>query len=155
MTTYAKNTSVSVAKSRDEIERTLQRYGAQKFAYGWDDDTGHAVIMFEAMARRIRFTLPLPDKNSREFTHHSRGRRDPDVQERMWEQACRQRWRALVLIIKAKLEAVQSGIVAFEDEFLAHTMLPSGETFGEWARPQVDAVYAGGGMPALLPGSGD
>lgn len=36
--------------------------------------------------------------------------------------------------------------------FLAHIMLPSGGTFGEWARPQLAAVYAQGSMPALLPG---
>jgi hypothetical protein len=35
---YAENTSVSVESSRGEIERTLQRYGAASFAYGWDQE---------------------------------------------------------------------------------------------------------------------
>lgn len=53
-----------------------------------------------------------------------------------------------------KLEAVAAGITTFEDEFLAHTLLPNGATVGEWAAPQIEAVYADGGrhMPALLPG---
>jgi hypothetical protein len=33
MTRYAADTSVSVEKSRMEIERTLARYGADAFAY--------------------------------------------------------------------------------------------------------------------------
>lgn len=41
---YAQNTEVSVEKSRAEIERTLQRYGATKFMYG--SDTNRAVIAF-------------------------------------------------------------------------------------------------------------
>jgi hypothetical protein len=35
------------------------------------------------------------------------------------------RWRALLLMIKAKVEAVESGVVTFEDEWLAHFVLPS------------------------------
>ena len=35
------------------------------------------------------------------------------------DQACRQRWRALLLVIKAKLEAVTAGISTVETEFLA------------------------------------
>lgn len=31
---YAENTSVSSEKSRAEIERTLQKYGADQFMYG-------------------------------------------------------------------------------------------------------------------------
>ena len=66
------------------------------------------------------------------------------------EQAQRQRWRALLLVIKAKLEAIEAGIATFEDEFLAYTMLPSGETVGEWVSPQLDKVYEKGVMPATL-----
>jgi hypothetical protein len=148
--TYAQKTEVPVDRSRGEIERILQRYGCTSFAYGWDQHG--AVIQFEAQARRVKFVLPLPNPNERRFTHHSRGMRTPDAQQKEYEQATRQRWRALALVIKAKLEAVEAGITTFEDEFLAHTMLPNGQTVGEWAGPQVDAVYLGGGMPALLPG---
>jgi hypothetical protein len=66
------------------------------------------------------------------------------------EQACRQRWRALALAIKAKLEAVEAGITSFEDEFMAHIVLPDGSTFGRWARPQIAKVYEENTMPSLL-----
>jgi hypothetical protein len=84
--------------------------------YGWQD--GSAVIAFRANDRRVRFMLPLPDRNAKEFTHHDRGPRQFEAAERLYEQAIRQRWRALALVIKAKLEAVEAGISEFEDEFL-------------------------------------
>ncbi len=152
MSQYAANTSVSVENSRAEIERTLTRYGAESFMYGWDQ--GHSVIQFVAEGRRIRFVLSLPDKASPEFTRHSRGTRTEEAAYKAWEQACRQRWRALALCIKAKLEAVESEISTFEDEFLAHTVLPDGTTAGEWLGPQLAEVYRTGTMPSLLPALG-
>lgn len=149
MPRYAATTQVSSNKSRDEIERTLARYGADQFMYGWQD--GSAVVAFRANERRVRFLLPLPDRNSPTFTRHSKGLRDASAAERLYEQATRQRWRALALVIKAKLEAVEAGISEFEDEFLAHVMLPTGQTVGEWMRPQVAEVYLTGHMPPMLP----
>jgi hypothetical protein len=148
VSTYASSTGVSVESSKAEIERTLQRYGASSFMSGWDADC--AVLGFVIADRQIRFVLTLPDRNDREYTQHSRGRRTPEAAFKAWEQACRQRWRALSLVIKAKLEAVESGITSIEDEFLAHTVLPNGSTMGEWARPQMARVYETGEMPASV-----
>jgi len=67
MSRYAQNTDVTVDKSRSEIERTLQRYGADQFVYAWNA-TG-AMLAFRAHGRHIKFALPLPDRESREFTH--------------------------------------------------------------------------------------
>lgn len=148
---YAENTTVSSDRSRAEIEKTLSRYGADSFIYGWDQQ--RAVVGFVLQGRQIRFYLPMPDRTSREFTHTpTRGlKRTSAQQEEIYDQAVRQRWRALALVIKAKLEAVESGIVDFEDEFLSHIMLPNGTTVGDWARPQVEKAYDTGQMPSLLP----
>lgn len=150
--TYADKTSVSVESSRAEIERTLQRYNAESFAYGWDQQ--RALIEFTHEGRRIRFVLSLPDKNSPEFllTPARKNERHPDDAHKVWEQACRQRWRALSLVIKAKLEAVEAEITTIEDEFMAHIVLPDGTTFGSWAKPQIAKVYENNAMPALMPG---
>lgn len=149
MSRYAATTDVSSSRSRDEIERTLTRYGADQFMYGWQDRA--AVVGFRMNGRRIQFVLPLPDRQSPEFTMHTKGRRDATAAVRLYEQSCKQKWRALALVIKAKLEAVESGISEFDDEFLANIMLPGGGTVGEWMRPQVDEAYRLGTMPTLLP----
>lgn len=152
MARYAAGTEVSSDRSRSEIERTLRRYGATAFAYGWQGE--RAVIQFEANGRRIRFELPMPDRDDPEFTMTPTGReRSESAAEQAWEQAGRQRWRALALAVKAKLEAVESGIATFESEFLAYTVLPDNQTVGEHLLPQLEAVYSTGEMPALLPGT--
>ena len=112
-----------------------------------------AVGRFRMKQRQIKFTLPLPSRDDPVFTMTptKRNRRSEDGIAAAYEQAVRQRWRALLLAIKAKLEAVETGITEFDDEFLAHIMLPSGETFGQWAKPQLQVAYDQKQMPGLLP----
>lgn len=148
---YAKDTSVPAERSRTEIERTLSRFGADQFVYGWDRDD--AVVQFRYNMKVVRFSLPLPAKDDRRFTHTpSRGTpRDSDAALREWEKATRARWRSLALIIKAKLIAIEDGITEFEAEFLAQIVLPTGETVGGWVLPQVERAYELGEMPPALP----
>ncbi len=150
MSRYAADTSVSSERTRAEIETTLRRYGATSFMYSSSPD--RAVVAFEASGRRVKFELPMPDPSSREFTHGPQKDlpRTPAQARDAWEQACRSRWRALALCIKAKLEAVEVGITVFDAEFLAHIVLPGGETVAQRAIPAIDEAYAGRPLPPLL-----
>lgn len=152
---YAKDTQVSVDRSKAEIERILEKYGAQGFVSGWSG--GRAVIGFAMHGRQVRFVLPLPDKTSDKIRmarpSASGGgwtEASPEVQRSRYEQELRQRWRALALAIKAKLEVVETGITSFEKEFLAHISLPNGESVGDWIAPQLQNAYEKGHMPPLL-----
>jgi hypothetical protein len=151
---YAEKTTVAAEQSRSEIERILTRYGADSFMYGWTDEG--AVVAFRARGRHVKFVVGMPDRNDPAFTSYKRGQygavqqRTADAAEKLWEQATRQRWRALALVIKAKLEAVAAGISTFEAEFLANTMLPDGRTVDEWIQPQMSEAYASGAMPATI-----
>jgi len=156
MARYASNTKVSSEKSRNEIERTLQRYGASGFGFWLEDDK--ALVQFTIENLKIAFNLPMPDRKSEEFTmssHVNDWQRKPlaaDTAHKRWEQACRQRWRALSLVIKAKLEAIDSGISTFQEEFMAHIMLPDGVTVGEKLVPGLTQLRETGQMPKLLTG---
>lgn len=144
---YASETTVSAEKSRAEIEMILRRYGADRFMSGYDGR--QAMVAFEAEGRRVKFVLPLPQVE--EFALSEKGRRrNREQMEAAYEQEIRRRWRALALAIKAKLEVVATGISSFEDEFMAHIMLPDGSTVGAWMRPQLENVYLTGKMPPLL-----
>lgn len=145
---YAAETSVPVERSRAEIEATLERYGAD--AFGYSTEAGRATVAFRIQGRHVRFILLLPDRADKAFTHSSRGPRPADVALKAWEQACRQKWRALNLVVKAKLEAVAAGITTVEDEFLAHTVLADGRTVGEQIQPQLTEHYRIGGPSALM-----
>lgn len=154
MTRYAADTTVTADRSRAEIERILERYGAVAFMYGWDGTK--AQLSFDIEGRRYRIALPLPDKAAPEFTRTPKTRelRAPDAARAAWEQATRQRWRALALWIKAVLEASESGITTLAEAMQPFIVLPNGMTAGQWLGPQIAAVYATGAMPALLPDLG-
>lgn len=150
--TYAQDTKVTSDKSRTEIERTLRRYGADEFQYGWN--ATEARVGFAIANRRVLFRLPMPDRNHRDFTLTPTGReRSYTAAEAEYEQAVRQRWRALALVIKAKLEAVEAGITTVEQEFLAHILLPDGTTVGENVAPRLALAYETNQTPALLAGA--
>jgi hypothetical protein len=154
MAHYAETTEVPIDRSRAEIERTLERYGATAFMYGWD--TRRAAISFDVAGRRYRIVLPLPEKNDRAFTHSPTGReRTSNSASAAFEQARRQRWRALALWIKAVLEAAEAGIISIEEALLPFVVLPNGQTAGQWLAPQIAQAYRIGNMPAFLQLSSD
>lgn len=152
MSRYAQDTRVPADRSRDEIEKTLIRYGATGFGYSWDkrevaidpipargpktEVRMFAMIVFYFKTRHVRLDLPMPTE--REVGTVTKA-----------EQATRQRWRALLLVIKAKLEAVESGISTLEHEFLANIVTESGRTIGEIITPRIsEAVESGRLLPA-------
>ena len=104
MPKYATETGVPICQTKTEIERTLERYGATAFGYGTKGN--RATIVFELAGRPVQITLTMPDPDEREFTHTPAGHARATTQAQVaYDQACRQRWRALALVIKAKLEA--------------------------------------------------
>ena len=93
MSRFAENTTVTSHKSREEIERTLSRYGADQFMYG--ADINKAVVAFRMCERHVKFLIPLPARNERRFTHTLARdiERSPAQAEAEYEKAVRQRWR--------------------------------------------------------------
>jgi hypothetical protein len=109
---YADKTKVPVERSRASIERVLSNYGATSFIYGWNrrkDGTEEVVISFILSERKVQLIVPMPGSEAEK----------------------RQRWRAALIVIKAKLEAVQSGIGTLETEFLANIVMRNGRTIGD------------------------
>lgn len=129
---YAEDTKVPVERSRMEIEHLLAKAGADQFLSGWEHEK--AMIGFRISGRYVRMYLPLEAK----------ARQNPD-------QVARSRWRALGLVLKAKLEAVNVGIVTLEEEFLAHIVMPDNRTIGSHVLPRIAEAYKTGKLPALLP----
>ena len=104
---YTQRTKVPVVQSRRQLEDYLQRQGAHGFASAWDTEGDTIEFLWKAQSRagqtdhhyRVRFRLPKSRRSDQEE---------------------RRRWRALLLVVKAKIEAVRTGIAIFEEEFLAH-----------------------------------
>lgn len=149
MTRYAEGTTVSPERSQAEIAELLRKYGATSFVSGFEDQ--RAMVAFRAHDRTVRFILDLPNAGDDEFSWTpTRQRRKPDAAAAAHEAEIRRRWRALALAIKAKLEAVATGIASFEDEFLAYTVLPDNTTVGQHVQAEIEAAWKAGRAPARL-----
>jgi hypothetical protein len=132
---YAQDTIVPVAKSRAEIEQLLERHKAKQYGTAVDYDQLLARVQFRLQDRIVRFVVALPDRKK--------------LTQQKYERAERQRWRALLLVLKAKLESVESSIETFEHAFLSQIVMPNDRTVAEIVLPQVAEVYKSGKMKAL------
>lgn len=129
---FAHKTKVPVDRSRAEVEKLIHRHGCTQYATAIDYSTGRARIQFRAYGRIVRIEMDIP-KN---------------------EQAVRVKWRALVLVLKAKLESVVSKISTFEEEFMPFIVLPDDRTVGQYMTPAIAQAYKTGKMPVALIGDG-
>lgn len=111
------NTNVSVGKTKEQIETLLQRVGAVGFQ--WNSglpelrDSENA-CGFEQITAGIRW-------HNRDLAFRLRI-------EFIGERRKRQCLRALYWYLKAKVEAIEFGIVDLEQEFMPYILAPSGET---------------------------
>jgi hypothetical protein len=140
---YAEKTAVPVERSRAEIERLLQKHRAMQYLTAVDHEGNRAIVQFKMCNRIVKFEVGLP----------ARPKDSASRSVREYEQAGRQRWRALLLVLKAKLEAIENRISTFDSEFLSHIVMPDGQTVGEYVVPQIEAAYASGKGVLMLPQS--
>lgn len=154
---YASRTAVPVTRSRAELDALLEKHGASRRALGHDEEAGFAFAVFEIQGRQVRLRVPLPRKTD----YPVKGQEPRDwhrlnLEERdSWRatqvaQLHRERWRQLLLLVKAKLEAVQLGLSTFEREFLADIFLANGRTVHEEISANIAQNYIEGGAPKLL-----
>lgn len=122
---YAEDTRVPVAQSRASIDAELKKVGATRIVTM--DEPLEAIVAFNLDLRLIKLQIAIPG--------------DANDQRR------RSIWRAVLLVVKAKIEAVEQGITTVEQEWLAHVLLPSGQTVGEWMEPQLELASDRGTMP--------
>jgi hypothetical protein len=156
MAKFAEGTEVSIESTRLQLEKLLRGYKARATAIFNSEDA--AAVCFEMHDRRVMFKLPLPNPKAKEFTHSKPGRNNPvkklseSAAAGRYDAACRRKWRALFMAIKAKLVSVEEGIETFEDAFLAHVVMPDGQTVGDHTRPKIASAYKENKMQPLLPG---
>lgn len=159
---YASGTTVPEEKSRAEIEQTIRKHLGRDADFSYGQTAGRAAIQFAAHGRQIKFELPLPTvTEGRERARDGRAPNKPPTAAQVdaWLDAeHRRRWRCMLLIIKAKFEAVamklelaetdEEKAQAFEQEFLACIVGSSGQTLYQ----AIQEAKVGG--QRLLPPSG-
>lgn len=151
---FAEGTDVPIERSRLELERVLKNAGASK--QGMFRDGDHAAVVFELRSRMVKLSIDLPSREVLEAAYEADGRgkgddRDYWVELKLNEEEKRL-WRVLVLVVKAKLEAVSIGLSTVEREFLADVVVKGGKTVGEILATELAQIYGGKNPPKLLLG---
>lgn len=147
---YAEGTSVPVERSRAEVERLLRKAGATGLISAWDDEDKVDRLVFRIDGRMVRLEVNRPTAS--DFAKTTTGRRRKrDASGDAAEREYQRRWRALVLLVKAKLEVIADGLSTIEREFLADMLLPNGSTLGEEMAPRLAQAYQTGAMDTRLP----
>lgn len=147
---YAEGTTVSVSRTREELEKYLVRRGATGFMSGWTAEQSQVAFIWKG--RHIRIDVPLLDQEDPRITHTDGGRRRTTAQHRAaYEKMQRERWRAVFLIVKAKVETIEIGASTLDQEFGMSYVMPDGSTVGEQVIPRINQAYETGRTPELLP----
>ena len=129
---YAATTGVASDQTRVHLESTLLRYGADSVGVITKRDA--AMVLFEFKGLGIRIEAPLPAREDFVTTGTGRERRG-EAADRAYDQAVKQRWRVLLLAIKAKLEVVECGISTVETEFMPFVVMKDGRTMAQHVLP--------------------
>jgi hypothetical protein len=141
---YAEGTTVPVERSRAEIDSLLTRAGATSTAILNDEENSRAVVGFTIKGARFRIELPLPTEVDARRIYSSRWTSGRVAQMR------RERWRALLQMVKMKIEVVRIGISTFEREFMADMVLPGGSTMYEAMGEAIRRGLDTSALPKLL-----
>lgn len=145
---YAETTTVPFDRSIAEIITLVKRRGAEQI--GQIEGADAYTIMFRLSDRMIKFVLPLPKLDDMpKFNGHSRPISAEERRAKL-DQAQRSAARALLLVIKAKLESVGSGIETIEQAFLAQVVLADGRTVHERIAAPIALEYQTGAPRAEL-----
>ncbi len=124
--TYAQDTNVPAYKSQAEVRQMLAKMGADQFALMEMD--GRVVMRFRV--RQTTYQIERPAL--------------PDIPKKSVEQRERAAWRALVLLVKAKMVAIDQGITTVEREFFADVVLRDGSKLIEHQESLIDWAYEDG-----------
>ena len=148
---FAEDTIVTVERSQEEAKKLLRKYGADQIRVTEASD--HTRLEFRLSEWVIRFDVSAPDPGDTSLEYTRSGQWRPVSQRAAARQReYQRRFRALILRLKAKLEAVSSDDVLVTEEFLGQIVIgPQGETIAELVVHQLEEAKQTGRVPELLP----
>lgn len=131
---YAEGTEVPVSRSHDQIKVELRRVGADQIGVMEGAGGVQAYLVFKIRDTMYRIT------NGE--VKVARGK-DP-------AREARRQWRAIVLLVKAKVVSILEGISTVEREFLSDAVMPDGSVLADHAPRLIEKAYKDNGAPQLM-----
>jgi hypothetical protein len=142
---YAEGTKVTVESSRGEITGILAKHGVTRMATA--TEPAGDTLQFQLDGSAYRFFIARPTLEEVRAKHVADGGHwnlVPDPQAKV-DAEWRRRWRAHVLLLKAKLEFAASGDSTVTRELMPYLLLRDGRT--------LEVAIADGGVPLLAAGA--
>jgi len=129
-----KNTRVASHRSQEQVEKLLRLHGVE--AFRWTSVPGKLGLEFQRPSEHgpVGYYIGLAYE-----------------EERLKAQYL----RALHWYLKAKLEAVDFGLEAFDRAFMPNLIIGPDRTLGDEVQERVDQGLLGQGLPLLPEGRGD
>jgi hypothetical protein len=162
---YAQGTTVSLAKSREQIGKLLENWGAlgvqwtdewypvPRFAcrFIWNHEHPETGVVHSLAAR---FMLVCDNELLRE---RSIDGRTGEVSENKYEKV-RKQWvneahRLLLLFLKAAFNAIEAGLIAAEQIFMPFIEHASGQTIGQLFAAKLDLLPTNDAVKLLSSGN--
>jgi hypothetical protein len=132
------SSSSSGDKALGEIQKVLQHFGCSKFGIMTDWDEGVLLIQFEHSGRKVSFPASfkgyaaawLKEKPYNSNYRYARLERE----KKALEVGSTAVYSILRDWIKAQVTAIETGIISFDEVFMAHVILPNGQRMIEHAK---------------------
>lgn len=132
------SSATSGDKALGEIQKILRQFNCNKFGSMLDWEAGTLILQFEWNGQQVSFpanfkgyaTAYLKEKPWSSRMHCTKAEHEAKALEigSMAVYSILRDW------IKAQLTAVETGLISFEEVFLAHIMLPNGKRVIEHAK---------------------
>lgn len=140
---FAEGTTTSVETSRAELTAILTKNGVRRMGWYGDADAGDELhFEYHGGQYRMRITRPTDEETRTAYSHLYAPQVDWIAKR---EAEWRRRWRATVLLLKAKMEFIDGGDTTADRELMPYRVLQDGRTLEE--------AIAADGLPLLTEGS--
>jgi hypothetical protein len=132
------STTTSGEKALGEIQKVLLKFGCNKFGNFTDYEAGTVTIQFEWNGRQVSFPASFKGYAAaylKEKPYSSRMRcTRAEHEAKALDQGSIAVYSILRDWIKAQVTAVETGLISFEEVFMAHVILPNGMRMIEHAK---------------------
>ena len=153
---YAKDTSVPIASSRDQIDQLLRKWGADQLQWGEDTKTGASMLRFlwdhEGTTFCAKFKIQA--ETDEELRENSVDGRNGQFSQTKYDKALKRRGmvehRELFCLIKAMFVAVNAGLISAEALLLPFLEDGTGATIADIVLPNMNKILQRGGVKQLL-----
>lgn len=159
---YAEGTSVSIGRSRGQIDDLLRAWGCTGTSWSDDWESGIAVLQFrwkrsddEIYIARLTLRLPTEEQLRQKARHERTGKVLDSKLAKLRKDCGQQEYRVLFLWLNGAFNAVEAGIVTAETVFLPFLVGNDGRTVAEAALPRLKKLLSAANAQALLPAPGE